>query len=191
MSGSGEDGREDREIPVAFVPAWTHGRPGRLGFCPAPGRWRLDECFATEAEIDADLGRLRRVCGARALVTLLERDEMAKIGLLDLLERARRAGLESLWLPVPDGAPPPDLEEAARLVAGILERLASGRTVIVHCHAGIGRSGVVVACALVAAGLAPDRALEAVRAARAGAATALGQEEFVHEFARAWGTRSR
>jgi hypothetical protein len=28
--------------PVAFLPWDTHRLPGRLGFAPAPGRWRLD-----------------------------------------------------------------------------------------------------------------------------------------------------
>ena len=47
------------------------------------------------------------------------------------------------------------------------------------------RSGTVAACSLVAAGQDPRRAIELVREARPGAATAPGQEEFVHEFARA------
>ncbi len=81
---------------------------------------------------------------------------------------------------------PSDLEATSRLVARVLERLAAGRMVIVHCHGGIGRSGMITACALVGAGVEPGRAVEIVREARPGAATAPGQEEFVHEFGRAW-----
>jgi protein-tyrosine phosphatase len=69
-------------------------------------------------------------------------------------------------------------------VARILEHLATGRTVVIHCEGGIGRSGTIAACCLVAAGQDPVRALELVREVRYGAATAPGQEEFVHEFAR-------
>jgi len=177
----------DLDIPVAFVPASAHGLPGRLGFAPAPGRWRVEEGVAPGAAIEEDLRRLRRTCGASALVTLLEREEMSAIGLADLLERVSSARIESLWFPIPDGAAPSDLASTALLVSRIVERLASGRTVIVHCHGGIGRSGTIAACVLVAAGLTPERALEVVRRARAAAATAPGQEEFVHEFARARG----
>jgi protein-tyrosine phosphatase len=181
----------DLNVPVAFVPQAEHGLPGRLGFAPAPGRWRSCEKGREGEAIEDDLGSLRRACGANVLVTLLEREEMSRIGIADLLERARRSGLECGWLPIPDGSPPPDLEATSRLVAYVLERLAAGLTVIVHCHGGIGRSGTIAACALVAAGVEPGRAIEVVREARPGAATAPGQEEFVHEFGRAWNRRTR
>jgi protein-tyrosine phosphatase len=180
----------DASVPVAFVPQAEHGLPGRLGFAPAPGRWRFCEEGREGEAIDDDLGALRRVCGASVLVTLLEHEEMSRIGLSDLLERARRSGLECDWMPIPDNYPPADLGGTARLVAWVLERLAAGRTVVVHCHGGIGRSGTIAACVLVASGVAPRRAIEIVRAARAGAASAPGQEEFVHEFGRAYSGRA-
>jgi len=172
------------ELPLAFVPHEALGARGRLGFCPAPGRWRLDITLDPGRLLDEDLEALC-ACGATTLVVLLEEEEMERIGLGDLRERARRAGLEVLWLPIPDGTAPSDVEATARLVQRILERLASGRTVVVHCHGGIGRSGTIVATCLVALGVRPERALELVRRERAGAATAPGQEEFVHEFAAA------
>jgi protein-tyrosine phosphatase len=174
------------DVPVAFVPQAEHGLPGHLGFAPAPGRWRFSEEGRAGDAVEKDLASLRRACGASVLVTLLERAEMSTIGLADLLDQARRSGLECHWLPIPDGAAPSDLEATSRLVARVLERLTTGRTVIVHCLGGIGRSGTIVACALVAAGVEPGRAVEVVREARAGAATAPGQEEFVHEFGWAW-----
>jgi protein-tyrosine phosphatase len=178
------------DVPVAFVPQAEHGLPGRLGFAPAPGRWRFCEEGRAGDAVEEDLASLRRACGASVLVTFLEQAEMSTIGLADLLDRARRSGLECHWLPIPDGAAPSDLEATSRLVARVLERLAAGRTVIVHCLGGIGRSGTIAACALVAAGVEPGTAVEVVREARAGAATAPGQEEFVHEFGRAWKRRA-
>ncbi len=175
----------DESLPVAFLPQNAHGLPGRLGFAPAPGRWRHDSPLEPERMLVADLACLRDRCGAAVLVTLLEEGEMWTIGLGGLLDGARRAGLESLWFPIPDGTAPSDLGEAGRLVGRILEHLGAGRTVVIHCHGGIGRSGTVAACCLVAAGQDARQAIELVREARPGAATAPGQEEFVHEFARA------
>ncbi len=174
--------------PVAFLPQQAHGLPGRLGFAPAPGRWRLDVTLESERMLAADLACLRDGCGTAVLVTLLEEPEMWAMGLGGLLDHARRAGLESLWFPIPDARPPSDRRAAGRLVERILEHLAAGRTVVIHCLGGIGRSGTVAACCLVAAGQDPRRAIELVRGARPGAATAPGQEEFVEEFARARGS---
>ncbi|OLC70798.1 MAG: hypothetical protein AUH83_16395 [Deltaproteobacteria bacterium 13_1_40CM_4_68_19] len=169
--------------PVAFLPEHAHGLPGRLGFAPAPGRWPHDPRLGPDQTLGADLACLRDTCGAGVLVTLLEEDEMWRIGLGGLLDGVRSAGLETLWLPIADDTAPSDIVEAARLVGRILDHLAAGRTVVIHCHAGIGRSGTLAACCLVGAGADPRRAIELVREARRGAATAPGQEAFVHEFA--------
>lgn len=177
-------------VPVAFVPQAEHGLPGRLGLAPAPGRWRPWDAGRPGDAVDEDLASLRRACGAYVLVTLLERAEMSRIGVASLFDCARRSGVEYHWMPIPDGEAPSSFEVTSRLVATVLDRLAAGRTVIVHCHGGIGRSGTIVACALVAAGVEPARAVEVVREARAGAATAPGQEQFVHEFGRDWKRRA-
>ena len=171
-------------LPIAFVPRAAHGLPGRLGFAPAPGRWPRQADPGGDA-VQEDLRRLSLACGEVVLVTLLEEGEMERLGLSDLLDRASRSGFECLWFPIPDGTAPANLEETALLVARMLERLAAGRTVIVHCLGGVGRSGTIAACALVGAGRDPRGALELVRAGRAAAATAPGQEAFVYEFARA------
>ena len=49
----------DREstmpVPVTFVPLRAHGLRGRLGFCPAPGRWQLDPSLDGDRMLDEDL----------------------------------------------------------------------------------------------------------------------------------------
>ena len=42
-------------VPVAFVP-WV--AEGRLGFCPAPGRWHLDVTLEPERLLDESSGRM-------------------------------------------------------------------------------------------------------------------------------------
>jgi protein-tyrosine phosphatase len=173
---------DDGATPVAFLAPATHGLPGRLGFAPAPGRWHLDPTLTPDRQLECDLESLQ-ACGTSVLVTLLEGHEMGRIGLGELLVRATRAGLETFWFPIPDNTAECDLASAQRLVEDIVAHLATGHTVVVHCHGGFGRSGTIVACCLVRRGADPRSALDAVRAARPGAASAPGQEEFVHAFA--------
>ena len=54
----------------------------------------------------------------------------------------------------------------------------------VHCGAGLGRSGTLIAAYLVSQGAAPDDAMAQVRSARPGSIETLEQEAAVHEFAR-------
>ena len=57
---------------------------------------------------------------------------------------------------------------------------------VVTCMGGLGRSGTVAACYLVAAGTSPDAAIAAVRSARGPCALeTIAQEDFVVTFASA------
>jgi atypical dual specificity phosphatase len=53
-------------------------------------------------------------------------------------------------------------------VAAIEAALAGGRRVAVHCGAGLGRTGTLVACYLTRRGVRPDDAIARLRALRPG-----------------------
>ena len=59
-----------------------------------------------------------------------------------------------------------DVREVERLAALVAGRLAEGRRVLVRCQAGLNRSSLVAARALVLSGWAPADAVAAIRAAR-------------------------
>ena len=52
------------------------------------------------------------------------------------------------------------------LVQQLEQALAAGERIAVHCRQGIGRSALLVACVLVAAGEEPDTAFQHLSAAR-------------------------
>jgi protein-tyrosine phosphatase len=49
-----------------------------------------------------------------------------------------------LWQPIPDTAPAPNLDWLRRMVEFVQNERQAGRTVYVHCKAGVSRSGMVV-----------------------------------------------
>lgn len=78
------------------------------------------------------------------------------------------------WL-IDDG-PAPDLVTVRALADLVDDLRRDGKRVLVHCQAGINRSGLISAASLIRAGYTPDDAIAAVRASRAGA---LDNDEFV------------
>ncbi len=174
------------EIRVDFLAPEAHNLPGRLGLTIAPGKWRPGLSSASDSLVRDDLLHLRDVYGAKVLVTLLEAFEMRKLGIPELLPTARRLGLQTLWLPIPDVTAPTDLEGTTKLVEGIIKAMSEGETVVIHCRGGLGRSGTIAACCLVACGRAPEEAIELVRMARPGAVEVHDQEAFVGRFAKGW-----
>lgn len=92
------------------------------------------------------------------------------------------AGLKSWHVPIED-MHAPELEQLDELVAGIDKALASDEPVAVHCLAGLGRTGTVLATWFVSQGMSADEAMAQVRRLRPGSIEAESQEQVIREWA--------
>ena len=106
-----------------------------------------------------------REAGTDVLVSMLTSDEANELHLQGDAEAAATAGLAFLTCPTPDRRVP-EAEGFRALLAELLDALAAGKNVVVHCRMGIGRSSLVAAGLLVAEGQTVAKAFEAVSAAR-------------------------
>ena len=129
--------------------SWVTVGAGRLTLWHRPGRHSFPAIAAA---------------GCTHLVTLLsEREGGAAIGLA-----AAAVGLGWIWLPMPSSAEPVG-DARAVLEAGLgeLSRLLdAGAAMLIHCSAGIHRTGMVAYALLRSRGLSRDDALCALGAAR-------------------------
>ncbi|MHC4550364.1 MAG: phosphatase domain-containing protein [Planctomycetota bacterium] len=91
-------------------------------------------------------------------------------------------GFDLLHLPVPDMASP-SLEEVSAAVAFMQKAQAGGGAVLVHCGAGFGRTGTILAAYLVGEGSSAAAAVEMIRALRPGSIETRDQEVVVAEYA--------
>ena len=139
------------------------GRPGGRygGFFSDPGILAEDLKLAADQKIGA-------------LVSLTETP----------LDRAEisASGFDYLHLPVADMMAP-GVEDCRRFVDFVTARNEEGVAVLVHCVAGRGRTGTMLACFFVGQGFGPLESLERVRALRPGSVETEVQEAAVLEYA--------
>ena len=104
--------------------------------------------------------------GLDMVVSLLERDEVSELGLQREAELCRASGIEFISFPIPDRGVPEDEAEMLRIASSIASGIADGHSVAIHCRAGIGRSSMIAACALICSGIEASDALARIKAAR-------------------------
>ncbi len=121
---------------------------------PRGGEWLFDEMAYW------------RQSGVETVVSLLEPQKERDLGLLNERAETHAAGMVFRSLPLQDRGVPAS-EMALRAELDFLDsELRAGRAAALHCRHGVGRTGIVAACLLLASGWDPERALKALGQAR-------------------------
>ena len=136
---------------------------GVLAGTPAPGVY---------FDMEYDLRSLQGV-GITTLLTLTE----------TALDAARLTpfGIRSIWEPIPDMAAP-TIEQGIRLCQQIEHLIATKEVIAVHCRAGMGRTGTVLAAYLIWEGVGALDALEDARRIEPRWVQSPEQVEFLKHF---------
>jgi ADP-ribosyl-[dinitrogen reductase] hydrolase len=169
-----------RPIPRLQIDALDiPGVAGVLGLTHCPGRKLRMPGLHWSRDLVADLDAIG-AWGASTLVTLNQSDELSMLGVADL-GRLAAERFDWIWLPIPDGDVPNAGFDRRWEVEGakLRDRLVAGEKIVVHCLAGLGRTGTIAARLLIEFGEQPKQAIERVRAAREGTIENLWQEQYV------------
>jgi len=112
--------------------------------------------------------------------------ELVAIHTPNLFEEVESRGMDSIHFPIKDKYVPNSMEQFMVLIETVILKLKEGKTVVVHCNGGKGRSGTVLVATLVALGRKVQQAIDVVRKARSGTIQNPLQIAYVKSFKTAW-----
>jgi len=115
--------------------------------------------------------------GADLIVCLCERPELIDRypAYVEWLELQSGPDGQALWFPVPD-LHAPSLERVRPFLEQLSEHVQAGRSLLMHCGAGIGRTGTMAVALLMHMGIPHDDALSTVARARPMAGPEVGAQ---------------
>ena len=121
----------------------------------------------------ADAFTLLWKMGIRALINLTEEPLPG--------EFLRKVGILTEHIPIVDFTAP-TLRQVEQALAMIHFYVGRNMPVAVHCIAGLGRTGTILACYLVGEGKSADEAITTIRRWRPGSIETLDQETVIHDY---------
>ena len=121
---------------------------------PVSGEWIADE-FRGIAQF-----------GLQRLVSLLEMHEIRDLGLQAAPDLCAENQVDFVHFPIKDRGLPSSFSAAQKLVIRLHSDITNGHNTVIHCRAGIGRTGLLAAAILIRDGLDAKAALTLVSKAR-------------------------
>jgi protein-tyrosine phosphatase len=137
-------------------PYWIDAGSCRLAILPRPRGydWLSDDIAAAHR------------AGVDVIVSALTESESQELGLSEEQKCCRESKIEFLSFPIEDRSLPDSERTLDGFLDSLNEMVKQGKSVAIHCRAGIGRSSMLCARLLVRQRFSPESAFEKIQAAR-------------------------
>jgi protein-tyrosine phosphatase len=120
---------------------------------PVSGEWIEDEFIGLKS------------LGIDKVVSLLEKFEQQDVGLASEEELCVKNGIEYSSFPIPDRGLP-ETGQARIFIQELHQEIGNGKHIVIHCRAGIGRTGIIAGGVLVKSGMSAKEAFALISTAR-------------------------
>jgi protein-tyrosine phosphatase len=150
-------------------------RPWKIAIAPRP---RGGEDLNDEM-------RAWRAAGVDFVVSLLETAEAHELDLANEQAKCEANSIRFNRFSIPDRGIPVHRESFGSLIAGLARDVKLGNSVLIHCRAGIGRTGLVACCLLQSLGINADQAFKLLTEARGAPVPDTAEQR---EYAEAFGS---
>ena len=145
---------------------------GKIGIMPCPCGDVLDKEIAA-----------LHTSGVDILVSLLPDGEMLELQVADEAKLCAKHRLEFLSLPIADFQVPTSMVMVHHLICYLQTAYQTGRTIVIHCRGGIGRSSMIAASLLVSLGVTLQEAWQHIgRARNCKVPETAAQEQWVQHY---------
>lgn len=162
----------------------ARGRNGGIDTIPLP-RSPGGLSLCGKHAIGPDHAAAMAQCGATTVVCLVEEYELADRYPAYVAWLRENAGSRAVWFPVHD-LHAPDLAATEPFIAELVRRLDDGEHLLMHCAAGIGRTGTMTVCLLLKLGMQLPDALTHLALHRPMAGPEVGAQR---DLVNAWAAR--
>ena len=141
---------------IESVQTSTVSHKGRVAILsrPRPGDWLEDEIISWKNS------------GVDIVVSLLNTEEIDELSLAEEPRLCKNNGLEYFSFPIADRGCPAMTKSVVDFFEETANRVKNGKTVGVHCRAGIGRSTLFAAAVLILVGVSAQDTLLYISKAR-------------------------
>ena len=166
-------------FPVTFIPL-THNLNQKIGISHCPGK--LSGKIGSSMQLHSDLKSLKKQ-GVYCIVTLVDDSEIVDLGIKNFSDIISKFNFRHYREIIKDRSIPSvdQSDNIKALLKNIRNQISLEKNVLVHCNAGLGRSGLIAALLVKIMGVFPD-SISHIRRYRPGAIETKEQEDFINMF---------
>jgi protein tyrosine phosphatase len=147
---------------------------GQLWISHYPGK-RGIENKAIQAEMDLLELKKRKI---DIVASLLERKELAELQIANLFELIKKHNFSHYYFPIQDKSVPKNKFQLRRFLNNLCAEIQKDKKILIHCNAGLGRSGLIAALLCKKLGIVKEP-ISFIRQYRPGAIETKEQEKLI------------